>query len=136
MKYLFIVLLALSVAVGCTDNSDERLEILSHSSVDLVDEYISQEGDIVAFNEGIVGIEESTAIDEPLYVIRKDQGGKFRLIRFGVKGQRPDDFLHPYPLQYISDDVFGVYDMYHKRYKEVIILKSKDTVRTLKSVSF
>jgi hypothetical protein len=116
--------------ISCTGKKESEKIELFHSDIRLNDEYVGRGGDIISYNEGIIGIEESGS-SAPLYVI---DTVKNQLTAFGIRGQGPNDFLHPYPLQYIDEDKFGVYDMLSNTYKEVVIPKHDDTVRILNTI--
>jgi WD40 repeat protein len=133
MKYfnVSLILLMLLSVMSCGNKEESAKTKLYHSTVRLDNEHIGKGGDIISCNEGIIGIEEASSL-APLYKIDTT---KNKRIAFGVRGQGPDDFLHPYPLQYISEDIFGVYDMLMNTYKEIIIPKQDDeTVRIVSNV--
>jgi hypothetical protein len=129
MKYIYYITALLSI-ISC-DNKEESEKIeLFHSNIRLDDEYVGKGGDIISCNKGIIGIEEANSL-APFYKIDTVEN---KLMAFGVRGQGPDDFLHPYPLQYISEDKFGVYDMFLNTYKEVVIPEHDETVRIVNSI--
>ncbi|MDR1169846.1 MAG: TolB-like 6-bladed beta-propeller domain-containing protein [Prevotellaceae bacterium] len=129
MKYIYYITFLLSIISCNSEEKPEKIELF-HSNIRLDNEYVGKGGDIISCNEGIIGIEEASAL-APLYKIDTVEN---RLTTFGVRGQGPDDFLHPYPLQYISEDKFGVYDMFLNTYKEVLIPGNDGTVRTVSSI--
>jgi hypothetical protein len=114
-------LLALCCFSCHSDKNKGSDRILQHSILPLNDEYIGRGGTIIAYNGGIVGIEEAGAL-APFFSI-DIQEGKPILTHFGNRGQGPEDFIRPYPLQYINEDVFGAYDITSKTYKEITLPK-------------
>jgi hypothetical protein len=130
MKYSYYYITALLSVISCGDKEESGKIELFHSNIRLDTEYVGKGGDIISYKEGIIGIEEANLL-APLYKVDTVEN---KLTTFGVRGQGPDDFFHPYPLQYISEDKFGVYDMFLNTYKEVLMPGSDETVRIASSV--
>ncbi|MDR1897034.1 MAG: TolB-like 6-bladed beta-propeller domain-containing protein [Prevotellaceae bacterium] len=131
MKKILFLLLFLS-CIGCR-YSNNNYKLLIHSDLKLNSEYIGKGGAIIAYQGGIVGIEESGSLS-PFFAITTN-GESHSLTHFGNRGQGPDDFVHPYPIQYIDEDVFGVYDMMLKQFKEVSVPQKEDAIVTRNNVS-
>ncbi|MDR1258650.1 MAG: TolB-like 6-bladed beta-propeller domain-containing protein [Tannerellaceae bacterium] len=121
MEKMVLFLLTLCCLSCHSDKSNTDNQILLHSILHLNNEYIGNGGAIIAYNEGIVGIEEAGSL-APFFNIDIQEGNHI-LIHFGNRGQGPEDFIRPYPIQYINEDVFGAYDIISKTYKEITIPK-------------
>ncbi|MDR1202029.1 MAG: TolB-like 6-bladed beta-propeller domain-containing protein [Tannerellaceae bacterium] len=121
MKKTVFFLLTLCCLSCHTDKNKGDNQILLHSILYLNDEYIGRGGAIIAYKGGIVGIEEAGSL-APFFNI-DIQGENHILTHFGNRGQGPEDFIRPYPIQYINEDVFGAYDITSKTYKEITIPK-------------
>jgi hypothetical protein len=121
MKKNFCFLLILCCISCHSGKKNVANKILFHSILQLSDEYVGKGGAIIAYNEGIVGIEEAAPLS-PFFNITIQEGNHI-LAHFGNRGQGPEDFIRPYPIQYINEDTFGAYDFASKAYKEVAIPK-------------
>jgi hypothetical protein len=123
MKKIVFFLLTLCCLSCRSDKNNVDNPILFHSALHLNNEYIGNGGAIIAYNEGIVGIEEAGSL-QPFYNIDIQEGIQEHIVtHFGNRGQGPEDFIRPYPIQYINEDVFGAYDISSQTYKEIAIPK-------------
>jgi hypothetical protein len=93
--------------------------VLYHTNAGLNEEYIGGGGAIIAYNNGIIGIEESGPL--PPFFLLSTNGKTPTYMHFGNRGQGPEEFIHPYPIQYLDENTFGVYDLMLKMYKEVTV---------------
>jgi len=133
MKITFYIS-AFLLLLGCTvlvREKAENAQPLSHTTLQLDEEFITQGGMIVAFDDGIVGVEESGSL-LPFFFIGQDG---VTCGHFGNRGQGPEDFIRPYPIQYIREGVLGVYDLMFKSFREIEVHKNDFNAQVLNTVT-
>ena len=124
-KHLLFLLLCCFSWNSC-NNKKTDYKLLAHSSLNSSNEYLGSGGAIIAYNNGIIGIEEASSL--PPFFTVKTNNKDSHFFHFGNRGQGLDDFIRPYPIQYLDDNTFGVYDMASKTYKEVYIAENGDSI--------
>jgi hypothetical protein len=124
MEKIAFFLLTLYCLSCHSEKSNVDNPILLHSILHLSNEYVGSGGAIIAYNEGIVGIEEAGSLQPFFNIDIQKENQSHIFTRFGNRGQGPEDFIRPYPIQYINEDVFGTYDITSKTYKEITIPKA------------
>jgi hypothetical protein len=103
---------------GSCQPRKEKKSFLVHRDYEMNELFIGKGGYIVATGDScIVGLD--TAGDYFFYRQKVNQPEAFHL--FGKRGQGPDEFIFPFSLQYLSDDLLGVYDAQTKQFSEVAL---------------
>jgi hypothetical protein len=121
--------------LSCTTAERKTSEnLLLHYTVpDLSEEYVGSGGAIIACGDGIVGIEEAGAL--PPFFRLSEKAGTATCRHFGTRGQGPEEFVHPYPIQSLGENTFGVYDMMLKTYTEVSAPGNGTSIQAVRRVS-
>jgi WD40 repeat protein len=75
-------------------------------------------GYMTATNDGhIVGLDYGG----DFFFFRQNTDRPELLYRFGKKGQGPDEFIHPFSLQYLNDSLIACYDMSSRQFSEITL---------------
>jgi hypothetical protein len=107
--------------------------VLHYINVNLKEEFIGNGGAVIAYKDGMAGIEESGSLPPFFFLSEKEHAHTYT--HFGRRGQGPDEFIRPYPIQYLDDDVFGVYELMLKTYREVTVPRNGSPARTAGQVT-
>ncbi|MDR2474881.1 MAG: TolB-like 6-bladed beta-propeller domain-containing protein [Bacteroidales bacterium] len=95
------------------------------------DLFIGTGGYMIATTDHIIGIDHGGG---ETFFYKQSIHTPDSIYRFGRKGQGPNDFIHPFSLQYVSDSLICSYDVRLKRFFEILL--NPDTLPTVKSLSF
>lgn len=73
----------------------------------------------------LIGMEHG----EDAFFYRQDLNRPDSVCRFVERGQGPDEFIHPFSLQYINDSTVGSYDIMGKKFGEISLRSCSEPAR-------
>jgi hypothetical protein len=118
---------------GCTPIAKDRATIaLTHAKDYENNLFIGIGGYMVVTNDHyLIGMEHGG----DAFFYRQDLNRPDSVCRFAGKGQGPDEFIHPFSLQYINDSTMGSYDILGKKFGEISLSTCSEPAR-VKTVKF
>ncbi|MDR1379882.1 MAG: TolB-like 6-bladed beta-propeller domain-containing protein [Tannerella sp.] len=118
-KSVLLPVLGLVILSSCRSPEKKTSVIsLTHTVCDMNGLMIGSGGYMVATEDShIVGIDHR----EDFFFYCQDTNRPAAPYRFGKKGQGPDEFVHPFSLQYISDSLITTYDMSSRQFSEITL---------------
>ncbi|MDR2147483.1 MAG: TolB-like 6-bladed beta-propeller domain-containing protein [Tannerella sp.] len=127
-KYL-LLMIAPFLLTYCQPAKKETPQTrLTHVEDVANDIFVGTGGWMIATDTYIIGLDYG--FDEFFYRYNYRTGNPDSVYRFGNKGQGPNDFLHPFSLQYISDTLMGTYDAMLKSFTEVSLSPDSKKIKS------
>jgi hypothetical protein len=134
-RIFFYQLIGFLFLCSCSDRKQaEPIRTLTHQTVDLGEDFIGYGGYLTICQGDIVGLELSPSM-QPFFHIKPD-GPAPTLLRFGNKGQGPNDFLQPISIQYIDSQTVGTFDIRSKTYYEFGIPNENEELKVSRELKF
>jgi hypothetical protein len=110
--------------------------LLKHHKIDTGEDFIGNGGLLAVCEDTIIGMDLSQGSSiPPFYCLRSDNKSP-SFYHFGSKGQGPNEFLDPYSLQRIGNNVLGVNDVRSRMYCEFSIPPKGEEIKIDKRVKF
>ncbi|MDR1098338.1 MAG: TolB-like 6-bladed beta-propeller domain-containing protein [Tannerella sp.] len=102
----------------CQSN-DNKYEVINHSDTCENNLFIGESSFMLLTEKNhLIGLDYGN--DTFFYCQNISRPDSF--FRFGTKGQGPDEYIHPFSIQYIDDNTIGVYDAMQKKYTETVLI--------------
>lgn len=104
-KYIFLLLLLSFYMSNCSvsEKNKEQRSTLEHQSIHVKELFIGQGGFLIPYKDMIIGMEASHSLP-PFFCLKPDETSPF-FYHFGNRGQGPNNFLHPFSIQLIHDNI-------------------------------
>ena len=139
MKYQLIIYFVFAIFFLCNSscsNSKNSIErtILNHEKINLSEEFVGYGGFLEYYKNKIFGVEIAPSLPPFFCLIKNEE--KHSLFRFGNRGQGPNDFNHPYSVQYVDDETVGVMDLSTRTYCEFVIPEENYDININKKIKF
>ena len=137
MKHILFFYSFCFLFVLCSCSSHKKkypIDILNHQDIDLSEDFIGYGGFLSFYQGSIVGLDLSSSLP-PFFCITPNRSSQI-LLRFGNRGQGPDDFLMPSSIQHINNQTIGVFDMNLGTYNEFRIPNEHEVLKIDKKIHF
>jgi hypothetical protein len=118
----FVLLSVFSAIFFCNCRSGGKevsgVHQVVHSVYNMDDLTIGYGGYMIATQDHhLVGLD----YNDDFFFFRQEVNHPELLYCFGKKGQGPDEFIHPFSLQYLNDDLIASYDMFSRQFSEITL---------------
>ena len=139
--YYLSLSLSLFILCSCTDSKSKKrvssvsMGILTHNIIDLGEIFIGYGGRLVVYKDTIIGMEAPNSSMPPFFCLKPNEELP-SFYYFGNKGQGPNDFLQPYSIQHIENNIIGTWDINARMYYEFALPDEKKEVSIDKRVRF
>ena len=143
-KHSYILLLFSTFLFGssCTDSKNTKSDnpvymgMLEHRAIDTGEDFIGNGGVLAVCEDTIIGVDISQGSSIPPFYCLRPDSKSLSFYDFGSKGQGPNEFIDPYSLQRIGNNVLGANDVRSRTYCEFTIPLKGEEIRIDKRVKF
>ncbi len=129
MKYKLLLLsVHLFIFCNCSNQKSSKPNItLKHQTINLGEDFVGYGGPLTFYQGTIVGVDLSPAM-QPFFHI-KPTASRQTLLRFGNKGQGPNEFLMPHSIQRMNNQTIGIFDISSKTFNEFQIPNEQEELK-------